>query len=153
MIRGWLAAIEAEIQAHLSQPDLCLQELEHAGCLDDQPVSSLESYLVRFDRSLLGGYQGVCFRLLSHPDHDQSPFFLRKAQDSLRTAIASLDPLFLQRKPTLLADLAIVSMYQQDIEEACALISQAATLATQMRLYKVIQRLVSLREPLRHGSC
>jgi DNA-binding SARP family transcriptional activator len=149
MIQGWLAAIEAEIQAHLSQGDLCLQALEHAECFDDQPVSPLEGYLVRFDRSLLGGYQGVCFRLLSHPEHDQSPIFLQKAQDSLREAIVSLDPLFLQRKPTLLADLAVVTIYRQDIEEACTLINQAATLATQMHLHKVIQRLVALREPLR----
>ena len=149
MIQGWLAAIEAEIQAHLSQADLCLQALEQAECFDNQPVSPLEGYLVRFDRSLLGGYQGVCFRLLSHPEHDQSPFFLQKAQDSLREAIVSLDPHLLQRKPTLLADLAVVTIYRQDIEEACRLINQAATLATQMHLHKVTQRLVALREPLR----
>jgi hypothetical protein len=69
MILGWLAAIEAEIQAHLSQAELCLQALEHAECFDNQP--------------------------------------------------------------------------------ACTLISQAATLATQLHLHKVIQRLVALREPLR----
>src|SRR5579875_2558947 len=130
MIQGWLAAIEAEIQAHLSQANLCLQALEYAECFDNQPLSPLESYLVRFDRSLLGGYQGVCFRVLSHSEQAQAPFFL-------------------QRKPTLLADLAVVSIDQRDIEEACRLISQAATLATQMHLHKVIQRLVALREPLR----
>jgi DNA-binding SARP family transcriptional activator len=149
MIQGWLAAIEAEIQANLSQADLCLHALEQAECFDDQAVSALGSYLVRFDRSLLGGYQGVCFRLLSRLEHNQSPFFLQKAQDSLRGAIVSLDQLFLQRKPTLLADLAMVIIYQQDIEEACTLISQAAMLATQMHLRKVTQRLVALREPLR----
>jgi hypothetical protein len=67
----------------------------------------------------------------------------------VREALVSLDPLVLQRKPTLLADLAVVSIYQQDIEEACTLISQAATLATQLHLHKVTQRLVALREPLR----
>jgi DNA-binding SARP family transcriptional activator len=149
MIQGWLAAIEAEIQARLSQADLCLQALEHAECFENQLSSPLEGYLVRFDRSLLGGYQGVCFRVLSHPEHDQSPFFLQKAQGSLREALVSLDPLFIQRKPTLLADLAVVSIYRQDIEEACTLISQAAMLATQMHLHKVTQRLIALRELLR----
>jgi hypothetical protein len=87
-------------------------------------------------------------RVLSHPEHDQSPFFLQKAQNALQEALISLDPLSFQRKPTLLADLAVVSIYRQDIEEACTLISQAATLATQMHLHKVTQRLVALREPL-----
>ncbi len=149
MIRGWLAAIEAEIQAHLSQAALCLQALEHAERFDSQPLSPLENYLVRFDRSLLGGYQGVCFRVLSRSEHTQAPFFLQKAQSSLKEALTSLDPLFLQRKPTLLADLAVVNIYRQNIEEACALISQAAALATHLHLHKVIQRLVALREPLR----
>jgi tetratricopeptide (TPR) repeat protein len=149
MIQGWLAAIEAEVQAHLSQAGLCLQALEQAEGFDDQPTSPLEGYLVRFDRSLLEGYQGVCFRLLSHPKHDQSPFFLQKAQGALRQAIVSLDPLFLQRKPTLLADLAVVTIYQQDVKEACTLISQAVAFATQLHLHKVTQRLIALREPLR----
>jgi hypothetical protein len=83
-----------------------------------------------------------------HPEHDQSPFFLQKAQNALQEALISLDPLSFQRKPTLLADLAVVSIYRQDIEEACTLISQAATLATQMHLHKVTQRLFALREPL-----
>ncbi|HLG61209.1 MAG TPA: BTAD domain-containing putative transcriptional regulator [Ktedonosporobacter sp.] len=148
MIQGWLAAIEAEIQANLSQANLCLQALEDAECFDNQPVSPLESYLVRFDRSLLGGYQGVCFRVLSHPEHNQASFFLQKAQNALEEALVSLDSLFLQRKPTLLADLAVVSIYQQNIEEACTLISQAATLATQLHLHKVTQRLGALRKPL-----
>lgn len=149
MIQGWLAAIEAEIQAHLSQADLCLQILEQAEHFDDQPVTPLEGYLVRFDRSLLEGYRGACFRILSHPKYNQSPIFLQKAQDALREALLSLDPLFLQRKPTLLADLAVVTIHRQDIEEACLLINQAATLAAQMHLQKVTQRLIALREPLK----
>src|SRR5579885_1192915 len=149
MIQGWLAAIEAEIRAHLSQADRCLQALEHAEVFDNQRSSPLEDYLVRFDRSLLEGYQGVCFRALSRPEHDQSLLFLQKAQDSLREALVSLDPRFFQRKPTLLADLAIVSIYRQDIDEACRLISQAAALATHLHLQKVIERIIALREPLR----
>lgn len=148
MVQGWLAAIKAEIQAHLSQPDSCLAALEQAESFGGQLSAPLEDYLIRFDHSLLGGYQGVSYRLLSSPGQSQSSLFLQKANDSLRKAIASLHPLFLQRKPTLLADLAIVTVHQQNIEEACDLISQAIALSAQMRLRKVLHRLINMREML-----
>src|SRR5260370_1712852 len=113
IIQVLLAPLEAEIQANLSQANLCLQALEHAECFDNQPASPLEDYLVRFDRSLLGGYHRVCFRILSHPGHNQAPFFLQKAQNSLRETIVYLHPLFLQCKPTLLADLPVVTIDRQ----------------------------------------
>lgn len=149
MIQGWLAAIEAEIRANLSQPNHCLKALEKAASFDGRRSSPLEDYLVRFDRSLLGGYQGVSYRLLSQPSQPQSPIFLQKARNSLQKSITSLHPSSLQRKPTLLADLAHVALYQQDIEEACALIAQAIALATQMQLQKVVQRLISMQEALK----
>jgi DNA-binding SARP family transcriptional activator len=148
MIQGWLAAIEAEIQANLAYPDRCLEALDAAERFDGRLSSPLEDYLVRFDRSLLGGYQGVSYRLLSQPGQPQSSFFLQKAHDSLKEAVVSLHPLFLQRKPTLLADLALVAIQRQDIEEACELISQAIALATQMQLQKVIKRLIYMQEIL-----
>lgn len=148
MIQGWVAAIGAEVRANLAQPTRCFQSLGEAERYNGQISRPVEHYLVRFDRSLLGGYQGVCYRLLSQSDHAHASLFLAQARDALETAIACLDPLFFQRKPTLLTDLALVALRQQRIDEVCGLIQQAIEIASSMQLQKVLQRLVGMQNLL-----
>lgn len=147
-VRAWLAAIEAEAQANLDNRDACLLALDAAEYIEEQQQSLEEMYLVHFDRSLLGGYQGACYRRLSCLEDPQSRFFLEKAQGGLLDALQSLNPSFIQRQPTFLADLADTYFQQGEIEETCRRAAQAVTTASQIKLQKVLQRLFVLRQKL-----
>jgi hypothetical protein len=148
MAKVWLAAIEAEVQANLGDISTCLKALDEAEQIEDRPHFMEDSYLVHFDRSLLGGYQGACFSRLYHPEDTQSTIYLEKAQNALINALALLDPALIQRQPTFLTDLASTYVEQGEIEEACRRAIQAVTFATQIKLQKVIRRLLSLRREL-----
>lgn len=148
MAKVWLAAIEAEVQANFGDISTCLKALDEAEQIEDQPHFMEDSYLVHFDRSLLGGYQGACFSKLYHPEDTQSIIYLEKAQNALINALALLDPALIQRQPTFLTDLASTYVEQGEIEEACRRAIQAVTFATQIKLQKVIRRLLSLRRKL-----
>ncbi|WP_052889436.1 AfsR/SARP family transcriptional regulator [Thermogemmatispora carboxidivorans] len=146
-LQGWLAAIAAEIHAHYGQVHECLQALEEARACEGPEGDPREAYLVHFDKALCAGYQGACFRVLAQPPHQAGHQVLSQAQAALQGALQSLDPAFLQRKPTFLTDLAIVTL-PLDLEEACLLAKEAALLAEHFRLRKVLQRLSALRQPL-----
>jgi tetratricopeptide (TPR) repeat protein len=77
MVCAWLAAVEAEIQANLGDLDACLLAFEGTASLEDQLSSHEESYWIHFDRSLLAGYKGVCFRRLYRPEDGRTHSFLR----------------------------------------------------------------------------
>ncbi len=147
-VSTWLAAIEAEIQARQLHSVACIEALEDAEHIEDQHYPFEDRYLIHFDRSLLRGYQGTCFRHLYRPEDPQSVTFLSKAQHVLKEALASLDPTLIQRQPTFLTDLADTYIQQGEIEEACKRVTQAASMATQIKLQKVIVRLLKLRQEL-----
>jgi transcriptional regulator with XRE-family HTH domain len=148
MVNAWLAAIQAEIWANFAESDACLKALSQAEQFDEQQLAIEDSYLIHFDRALLGGYQGVCFRKLYRPENIQSTLFLGKAQKILIESLNSLNPALIQRQPTFLTDLADTYLQQGEIEEACKRAIQAATIASQIKLQKVIQRLLKLRQEL-----
>jgi transcriptional regulator with XRE-family HTH domain len=147
-IRAWLAAIEAEIQASLSNAHACLTALDEAERFEDQNSSSEDSYMIVFDQALLRGYQGTSFRRLYHHDDSKSVVFLEKARSVLLDALTSLDPLLKQRQPTFLMDLADTYVLQGEVEEACRRANQALTLASEIKLQKVVKRLHELRQNL-----
>jgi tetratricopeptide (TPR) repeat protein len=148
MVKAWLAAIEAEVWANLADPFACLKALDEAEQIEDQSHFMEDSYLVYFDRSLLGGYQGACFYRLHQLQDIQSTIYLEKAQNALINALALLDPTLIQRQPTFLTDLATTYAQQGEIEEACGRAIQAVTIAAQIKLQKVISRLLTLRHEL-----
>ena len=86
--------------------DGCLRALDVSERIEDQHQQPEDSYLIHFDRSLLEGYQGVCFRKLYHPEDTQSAMYLEKAQIVLLDALARLDSSTIVRQPTYLKDLA-----------------------------------------------
>jgi len=145
---AWLAAIEAEAQVNQHDYDACLKALDEATSIEDQQHSFEDNYLIHFDRSLLEGYQGVCYRKLYRPDDAQSIIYLEKAQKVLMDALARLDAQRIQRQPTFLTDLADTYIRQGEIEEACVQATQAVEIADQMKLQKVVRRLFKLRQEL-----
>jgi len=145
---SWLAAIEAEAQANLHNRQACLNALDDAERVENQPGTGEDSYLIHFDRALLRGYQGVCYRQLYDPDDKQSAVYLGKAQSVLIDSLTLLDPTLIQRQPTFLTDLAETYLQQEEIEEACERATQATIGATQIKLQKVVLRLQKLRGEL-----
>ena len=148
LVDAWLAAIEAEAQVNLHNWDGCLKALDEAEYREDQHDSAEDDYLIYFDRALLEGYQGVCYRRLYRPDNTQSIMYLEEAQKVLMDALARLDAKRIQRKPTFLTDLADTYVRQGEIEGACVQAIQAVKIADQMKLQKVLQRLFALRQEL-----
>jgi hypothetical protein len=146
-LRGWLAAIAAEIRAHHGQTKECWQALEEARACEGPGSDPREVYLVHFDNALRAGYQGACFRVLAQSPDQTSHRILLQAQTALQEALHSLDPAFLQRKPTFLVDLAVVTL-PLDVEQACLLAKEATLLTEHLRLRKVFRRLASFRQLL-----
>lgn len=140
----WLAAIEAEVQAALRDEDACLKALDESGRVEDENTVQ-DNYLIRFDRALLKGYQGACFRRLFDPDDAHSSIYLEKAEKIVQESITLLDPVLKQRLPTFLTDLAEIYLKEEKIELACDQATQAAIHAAQIGLQKVIERLHKFR--------
>ncbi len=147
-ICAWLAAVEAEIQAILRDRDACLKALTDAECGENSQIPDEDSYWLHFDRSLLGGYQGVCFRRLSHTDNMQRTLFLGNAEEALKDALALLTPAMKQRQPTLITDLAGIYIELGKIEEGCECAIQAATMTMQIKSQTNAQRLFLVRREL-----
>jgi tetratricopeptide (TPR) repeat protein len=138
-VRAWLAAVEAEIQAELGNLDLCLKALDEATAIEEQQPLKEDWYLTYFDRCLLAGYKGVCFRRLHRP---------ADAHRALKEALNLLDPATTLRQPMLLADLAGTYVQQGEIEEACRQAIQAVTMLAQNKSSTQTQRLLTVRQEL-----
>lgn len=144
-VRAYLAAVEAEIQAILSDRESCLKALHAAEEIEDRQYPTEEMYWVRFDRSRLAGYQGICFKRLYHHDDARTHSFLAEAQRALTDALALLDPARIQRRPTLLIDIAGTYAQQEDVEGACQHAIEALSITAQTKSRTVVQRLLTLR--------
>ena len=152
LTNAWLAAIEAEAQADLHNQDACLKALDEAEHIEGQRNLPEDSYLIAFDRSLLEGYQGACFRKLYHPDDVRSAIYLERAQSILMDALARLDISSMLRQPTFLADLASTYAKKGEVEEACRRATEALTIAAPVKLQKVVKRLSTLQKDLQPWS-
>lgn len=147
-VQAWLAAVEAEIRANLGDSELCLEALEGAECVEDKQHPKEDCYWIHFDRSLLAGYQGICFLRLSRLEDAQSLYFLGSSQRALENALMLLNPALMRRRPTLLTDLAGTYVQQGEFEEACLHALQATKMVAQIKSPIVFQRLLTLRHRL-----
>jgi tetratricopeptide (TPR) repeat protein len=148
MVRAYLAAVEAEIQATLEQRAACLEALDVAEEVEDRQYSKEEIYWLNFDRSRLAGYQGICFRRLYHPDDARTQSFLNKAQQALTEALSLLDPARIQRRPTLLIDLASTYAQQGDVDGASEHAMQSLSILAQTKSQTTVKRLLAFRQEL-----
>ena len=147
-VRAYLAAVEAEIQAILGNREYCLKALDVAERVEDRLYPQEEMYWLRFDRSRLAGYQGICFRRLYHPEDARTHAFLNEAQRVLTDALTLLDPARIQRRPALLIDIASTYAQQEDVEGACEQATQALSILAQTKSQAVAKRLLTLRHEL-----
>ncbi len=147
-VRAYLAAVEAEIQALLGNRESCLKALDGAERVEDRLYPQEEMYWLRFDRSRLAGYQGICFRRLYHPEDARTYAFLNEAQRVLTDALTLLDPARIQRRPALLIDIASTYAQQGNVEGACEQATQALSILAQTKSQAVAKRLLTLRHEL-----
>ncbi|HEU5382853.1 MAG TPA: BTAD domain-containing putative transcriptional regulator [Ktedonobacteraceae bacterium] len=148
MICAWLAAVEAEIQANLGDLDACLSAFRDTEALEEHPSSLEDSYWIHFDRSLLAGYKGICFRRFYRKEDATTHSFLQDAQNSLIEALDRLNPALIRRSPQYHVDIAATYIPQGDIELACNHALQATTIVAQIKAQTVLQRLLTLRKDL-----
>jgi hypothetical protein len=148
-VQAYLAAVEAEIQAILGDSTACLKALHEAEHIEDQRHSLEDSYWLRFDRSRLAGYKGICFRRLYRPGNPQTISFLTEGQNALKEALAQLSPTRIQRQPVLLIDLADTYTLQGNIEAASEYATRAIPLIDQIKSQAAFRRLLQLRQALK----
>src|SRR5215469_4070584 len=144
-VQAYLAAVEAEIQATLSNRESCFRALDAAEQVEDHTYPQEEMYWLHFDRSRLAGYQGICFSHLYHPDDAKKHRFLKKAEAALTDALRLLEPARIQRRPTLLIDLASTYAQQGDVDGAYEHARQSLSIVAQTKSQAVAKRLLSLR--------
>jgi hypothetical protein len=138
-IRCWLAAVEAEVHAHLGAPDACDRALTTAKALAAQETLGEDHYATGFNSSRLAGYEGACFVRLRQPE---------RALPALQQAVALLDPQAIRRRSTLLTDMGIAQAQQGNVQQACTLAIQALAITTQTKSLSVLERVRLLRSEL-----
>lgn len=142
-LQSWLAAIEAEIQAHLQERGACLQALSQAEKIEAAPHQDNRYVLYHhFDDSLLNGYRGACFKQLYDATDTQSRHFLQQAQQALLEAVAQ------RRRSNNLVDLSWTLVQQQEIEEACQRAGEALVFIQQKQSITSFRRLLAVRHDL-----
>lgn len=142
-IRSWLATVEAEAQAHLSDAVACSRALDQAKTLITQHGLGDDLYATGLNPSRLAGYKGVGFVRLHQPE---------TALPAVQQALDLLPPSAIRRQSTLLADMATAHVQQGVIEHACELAVQAVALTVETRSRSVLQRLRQLRHDLESWS-
>ena len=86
--------------------------------------------------------------MLYRSDDTQTHLFLKKAQQALTDALRLLEPARIQRRPTLLIDLASTYAQQGDVDGAYEHAMQSLSIVAQTKSQAVAKRLLSLRQEL-----
>jgi DNA-binding SARP family transcriptional activator len=146
MVQAWLSAIEAEVQAHLSNRNACLNALRRTENSLHAPFSENTYALFKLNLVQFLGYKGVCLQQF-YQKHDQTTHsLLQEAREALEQAIGS-DALS-RRKLTYLSDLAGVYARQGEIEKAYTYACQCITLISKVNSKMARQRLLQIRSLL-----
>ncbi len=130
-IECWLAAVKAEVFAHLGDSDACDAALNIAKTLAAHTSLGEDRYATGFNPSRLAGYEGACFVRLRQPD---------RALPALQQALALLDPQAIRRQSTLFTDIGIAHAQQGNVQHACKFAIQALAITTQTKSLSVLER-------------
>jgi transcriptional regulator with XRE-family HTH domain len=138
-IRCWLAAIEAEAQAHLGNVSACLQALERAKQIQAREPLGEDRYAVGMNASRLAGYEGACFARLQQPS---------RALPALQHAMDLLDAEAIRRRSSILTDMGLAYAQQGEVWEACRVAGEALVITAQTRSLRVFSQVRTLRSAL-----
>jgi DNA-binding SARP family transcriptional activator len=135
----WLAAVRAEVYAHLGDSQDCEAALAIARTLALEASLGEDRYATGFNPSRLSGYEGACFVRLRQPE---------RALPALQQALALLDPQAIRRQSTLFTDIGIAYAQQGNVQVACQFAIQALTITTQTKSLSVLERVRQVRKEL-----
>jgi tetratricopeptide (TPR) repeat protein len=138
-IRCWLAAVEAELYAHLDDANACDEALGIAKALAAREPLGEDYYATGFNSSRLAGYEGACFVRLRRPE---------RALAALQQALVLLDPQAIRRQSTLFTDMGVAYAQQGNVQEACKLARQALAITTNTKSRAVLERVRTLHKAL-----
>jgi len=127
----WLAAVKAEVYAHLGDAEACDASLHVARALALQASTAEDRYATGFNPSRLAGYEGACFVQLRQPE---------RALPALQQALTLLDPQAIRRQSTLFTDMGIAYAQQGDMQRACQFATQALAITMQTKSLSVLER-------------
>jgi tetratricopeptide (TPR) repeat protein len=139
--KSWLTMMEAEAYSGLQSKDRCREALDKTEEISDQDGSSSTGEDRCWTGSLIG-YKGACYIRLHLPDEAQP--LLRSALQELPTAE---DPT--RRKPLILTNLALTCVWQEEIEEACKVATQALLCSAQTKSSRAISGLRNFQKEVR----
>jgi len=135
----WLAAVRAEVYAHLGDSQDCEAALAIARTLALEASLGEDRYATGFNPSRLSGYEGACFVRLRQPE---------RALPALQQALALLDPQAIRRQSTLFTDIGIAYAQQGNVQVACQFAIQALAITTQTKSLSVLERVRQVRKEL-----
>ena len=139
---GWLAAVDAEMQARAGSAAAAFRALDDAadalGRVDD-PMSYEWIGIGVFNQAKLRSYTGLCNLLLHRP---------QKAVDELTKALRDLDPASPKHRCTAMADRATGLIQLGELVEGCREASDSLSLAIELRHAANAERVRSLRSHL-----
>jgi transcriptional regulator with XRE-family HTH domain len=139
-LQSWLAAIEAEIYAHLDNADASARALDVSREITVHFSLENDRYFTGFTLSRQAGYEGACLVRLHQPE---------QALPALQKAFDLIDPTTaVRRRSTLLADMSAVQAQLGDVKGACSLACQSLDLTLQTKSLSVLQRISTVRKLL-----
>ncbi|HLW03099.1 MAG TPA: helix-turn-helix transcriptional regulator [Ktedonobacterales bacterium] len=138
-IRCWLAAVEAEAQAHLGNVYACLQAVERARQIEAHELLEEDRYAVGMNASRLAGYEGASFVRLQQPS---------RALPALQHALDLLDADALRPRSSILTDMGLAYAEQGEVGEACRVAGEALVITTHTRSLRVFSQVRALHSTL-----
>jgi len=138
-IECWLAAVRAEVYAHLGDSNACETALTVARTLAARASLGEDHYATGFNPSRLAGYEGACFVRLRQPD---------RALPALQQALTLLDSQAIRRQSTLFTDLGIAHAQLGNVQYACTFAIQALAITAQTKSLSVLERVRQVRQEL-----
>ncbi len=140
MTRAWLAAREAEEQAHRGDSNAALHALDRAADAFDRAAPDGDRVWTQFfDRSRLDGMKVTTFTRLDRPDAARATAF-----EGLRTT----SPTTTKKRSLLLGAVAEVHIQQREIEQACQLVADALAIVAQTDFSLGLTRIVHIHDHL-----
>ncbi|WP_047222827.1 MULTISPECIES: helix-turn-helix transcriptional regulator [Protofrankia] len=140
MTCAWLAAREAEEQAHQGDSDAALRALDRATDAFGQATPADDRVWTQFfDRSRLDGMKVTTFTRLRRPDAARATAF-----EGLRTT----SPTTTKKRSLLLGAVAEVHIQQREIEQACQFAADALAIVAQTDFSLGLTRVLHIRDHL-----
>ena len=143
-MRGWLAGCKAAELACLGDGEAARRELGRAedALAEINPGEEVD-FLALWEPRRLDSYVGLCATLLGQG---------REAEEALLRALRDIDPKLVRHRIGILVDLGVAFALQGEVGEACRVLMQACTLASQYGLPVVVQRIQQVRAERLSGS-